>query len=175
MKRVALLLLLSISACHSGTKGGSVSNPEYKELQKEEIFNDVEPTVAESRKAQLTAVTIQSRDELPARKTKVKLNGEIFNAESRNLYKGARVFNVLMSEFGLLKGTFVVVTRADTAECNLEHYQSKLIAKNTFRLTPIATDSSLVYLYQQLKKEGRFSVVEIEVDYSKQKPTPSSY
>jgi hypothetical protein len=175
MKRVALLLLLSTSACDSVTNGKSLSNPEHKENEKEEILTNVEPSMADSRKTQLTELTIQSKNELSSSKTKVKLNGEIFHAQSRNLFKGDRVFNVLMSEFGVLKGTFVVVTQADAATCNLDNYQSKLIAKNTCRLTPMATDSSLVDLYTQLKKVERFSVVEIEVDYSKQKPTPSSY
>jgi hypothetical protein len=175
MKRSILLLLLSVSACHSDTNDTSISNSEPLMSKEEVILHDVEQRSTERKKTQLTELNTQRNNELLTKKTSFKLNNEKFTAEKPVLYKGDRVYNLLMSEFGVLKGTFVVVTRADTTECYLEHYQSKLIAKNTFRLTPIATDSSLVDLYKQLKKVERFSVVEIEIDYSKQKSTPSAY
>jgi hypothetical protein len=122
----------------------------------------------ESQKIQLKELNTQPKSERLTKKTSFKLNNEKFTAEKTVLHKGDRVYNLFMSEFGVLKGTFVVVTQADVTELILENYKSELIAKNTFRLTPIATDSSLVDLYKQLKKVERFSVVEIEIDYSKQ-------
>jgi hypothetical protein len=168
MKRVALLLLLSTSACHSDTSDKPSDKTELVTSQEELRPHDAEQSENESHKIQLKELNTQPKSERLTKKTSFKLNDEKFSADNSVLHKGDSVYNLFMSEFGVLKGTFVVVTRADTAECNLENYQSKLIAKNTFRLTPIATDSSLVDLYKQLKKVERFSVVEIEIDYSKQ-------
>lgn len=167
MKRFILLLLLSVSACHSEIHDTSISNSEPLTSKEEVIFHDVELSSAENKKTQLQEFNTQRNSELLTKKISFKLNDEKFTADKTVLHKGDSVYNLLMSEFGVLKGTFVVVTQADTAEYKLENYQSKLIAKNTFRLTPIATDSSLVDLYKQLKKVEHFSVVEIEIDYSK--------
>jgi hypothetical protein len=175
MKRSILLLLLSVSACHSDTNDTSISNSEPLTSKEEVILDKVEMEPEESQKIQFKGLNALQGNELLEKKTSFKLNDEKFTAEKSVLQKGDRVYNLLMSEFGVLKGTYVVVTRADTAECHLENYLSKLIAKNTFRLTPIATDSSLVDLYKQLKKVEGFSVVEIEIDYSKQKSTQSAY
>ena len=168
MKRVALLILLSTSACHSDTNDKLLTNTEPAASKKEVIAQDIGKSAIESQKTKLKELNIQRSNELFTEKISFKLNNEKFTAEKTILHIGDRVYNLLMSEFGGLKGSFVVVTLVDATELIFPNYKSELIAANTFRLVPIAADSPLVELYNQLKKEKKFSRVEIEIDYSKQ-------
>jgi hypothetical protein len=168
MKRVALLFLLLTSACHSDTSDKPSDKTELVISKEEVMSHDAEQSKNESQKIQLKELNTQPKSELLTKNTSFKLNDEKFSADNSVLRKGDSVYNLSMSEFGVLKGSFVVVTRVDVAELILENYKSELIATNTFRLVPIVTDSSLIVLYQQLRSAERLARVEIEIDYSKQ-------
>jgi len=97
----------------------------------------------------------------------ISLNSEKFTLHSTKFSKGAKVYNIQMREYGLVKGTIVVVSIDKVSAAELLYPSVKVlqIAKNTFRLT-LEKSVELMPFYKSLIKSNRFSVVEMEVDYS---------
>lgn len=101
------------------------------------------------------------------------LNGELFTLEqTQKIIEGATVFNVSMKQYGLVKGSLVIVTpltqtSTDIVRLGLDNTLVE-IAANTYRVTP--NDRSRLYsLYQQLAANKAIEVVELEIDYSGKK------
>lgn len=94
------------------------------------------------------------------------LNEQKFELQTDKLTNGAKVVNLLMSETGTIKGTFVVIVKK---LASLTSYNNTAnineIAKNTYRLTPKEGVDLLSY-YKSLLAAKQFERVEIEIDYS---------
>lgn len=180
MKRVTLLLLLSTAACHSDMNDKQQDNAELLIIKKNAVSqasasNKAPLQQGDTQETGKHSLTILRESELLTKKMNITLNGEKFTSTKSILRKGDNVFNLSMSEFGVLKGSFVVVTRADTRKLILENYSVELIATNTFRLVPMVTDSALIELSKMLNSRSDFSSVEVEIDYSKQSPMLDTY
>ncbi|NQZ80502.1 MAG: hypothetical protein HRT52_05745 [Colwellia sp.] len=100
-------------------------------------------------------------------KASITLNGEKFILNSAQFGKGSKVYNKQMGEYGLIKGTIVVVGIDKVSADELLYPLVKVIqiAKNTFRLIPEKA-VELMPFYKELIKSKLFSVVEMEIDYS---------
>ena len=94
-----------------------------------------------------------------------RLNERKFTSSTDILMKGSPVSSPTMSEDGVLKGGFVVIT-TKTTEQLFPGYQVKKIAKDTYQLTPLKAQANLYVLYLDLLDNGDFSRVEIEIDFS---------
>jgi hypothetical protein len=96
----------------------------------------------------------------------ILINEQKFELLSEELLKGAKVYNFLMSQAGIVKGTFVVIT---SNVDRLSHFDNTVeineIAKSTYRLTPEKNVDFLGY-YDLLKEAEQFTRVEMEIDYS---------
>ncbi len=101
------------------------------------------------------------------------LNERKFTSSTDVLMKGSPVSSPTMSEYGILKGGFIVITKKNTEQL-FSGYQVKKIAKNTYRLTPLKAQENLYVLYLDLLNNGDFSRVEIEIDFS-QPFNPQNY
>jgi len=103
----------------------------------------------------------------------ITFNGEKFSLHSPSFSKGSKVYNMQMGEYGLVKGSIVVVNlkKESASELQYPSVEVKQIAKNTFRLIPAET-IKLMPFYKKLITSKRFSVVEMEVDYSPIKVAP---
>jgi hypothetical protein len=95
----------------------------------------------------------------------LSFNGEKYLYDGKNLRKGSEVRNIYMSEKGRVKGTFVIVAKAEKILTIAVKSQTK-IAKNTFRLVPQQTDDLMTFYHQLLLNKSIVSV-ELEVDYSR--------
>lgn len=96
----------------------------------------------------------------------VMINEQKFELQSDELLKGAKVFNFLMSQSGIVKGTFVVIlNNVETLSRFDNTAEIKEIAKNTYRLTP-ENDANFSEYYKLLQKAKQFQRVEMEIDYS---------
>ncbi|ABI40213.1 hypothetical protein Shewmr4_3142 [Shewanella sp. MR-4] len=91
-----------------------------------------------------------------------QFNERQFTAHTARLVKGTVVYDTQISTFGLLRGSFVLVSKSDLAALS-SSFGIERIADNTYRLTP--SDSSLLLL-DILKRLQKFGQVELEVDYT---------
>ena len=97
----------------------------------------------------------------------IAFNGEKYIYEGEKLRKGSRVRNIHMSEYGTVKGTFVVVAKTGKT-LDLAFKRKTKIAKDTFRLLPAKTDD-LITIYNDLLLNESIAIVELEVGYSGKK------
>jgi hypothetical protein len=96
----------------------------------------------------------------------VMINEQKFKLQSGELMKGSKVFNFLMSQSGIVKGTFVVITNSVEALSRFESTAKIIeIAKSTYRLTP-EKDADFSEYYKLLQEAKQFKRVEMEIDYS---------
>ncbi len=102
------------------------------------------------------------------------INGEKFTSENNLVQKGSSLFNITMAQSGIVKGSFVVITKQGTALTTeiTQAYSSARIAIDTFRLVP-NKEQDLMPLYRQLQNIDYISRIELELDYSRlnKKPT----
>jgi len=140
----------------------SLEPTESTEIKEEELSQVADEAVRKSKKELSTQVFDRNKN----KSKNVMINKQKFELQSDELIKGAKVFNFLMSQSGIVKGTFVVIinnletlSRFDnTAEINE-------IAKNTYRLTP-ENDANFSEYYKLLQGAKQFKRVEMEIDYS---------
>jgi hypothetical protein len=94
------------------------------------------------------------------------LNEQKFELQTDKLTNGAKVVNLLMSETGTIKGTFVVIVKNLASLTSYDNTANiNEIAKSTYRLTPEEGVELLGY-YKSLLAAKQFERVEIEIDYS---------
>jgi len=94
-------------------------------------------------------------------------NKEKFELLSPVAEKGAKLFNLSIHEYGIMKGSIVVVVD-NTSPFKTAYFSEVLItkiAKDTYRLTP-DTKLELMNLYKTLNNMPEFKVIEMEIDYS---------
>ncbi|MBA6362224.1 hypothetical protein H4J56_06475 [Colwellia sp. BRX8-4] len=100
------------------------------------------------------------------------LNEQKFELQADKLTNGAKVVNLLMSETGTVKGTFVVIVNNLASLTSYENTANiNKIAKSTYRLTP-GEGVDLLSYYKSLVVAKQFERVEIEIDYSGQVGRP---
>lgn len=100
----------------------------------------------------------------------IRLNNEKFKLLSPNVTQGAKVYNILMKEFGIIKGSIIVVTIDSALPLTIK---GSKIAKQTYRLYP-TKKSSLYEFYKEFDKDPKYSTVELEIDYSPINTAPAS-
>lgn len=114
-----------------------------------------------------TKKSVVVNDSLTFSKTySYRLNDMKFTSKADVLMKGSPVSSPIMSEDGVLKGSFVIITTKETGQLSSDYRVNK-IAKNTYRLTPLQAQANLYVLYLNLLKNADFSRVEIEMDFSR--------
>jgi hypothetical protein len=130
------------------------NNPDIVEIEKLSLEKDKKRKLAKYLKER-------------SYKRSIMLNGEKFTLHSDTFGKGSKVYNRQIKEYGLIKGSIVVVSRKPTYAKDLQYPMVEVveIAKNTFRLRPEKT-VELMLFYKNLIRSKRFSVVEMQVDYS---------
>ncbi|MDO6679593.1 MULTISPECIES: hypothetical protein [unclassified Shewanella] len=95
----------------------------------------------------------------------VAINNEKFITDNVVIKTGQSLFNMQMNDYGVVKGSFVIISTV-TPQWLESDFSIDNIAKETYRLAPHSADEDLYAWYKQLAKDVRFSVVELEVDYS---------
>lgn len=156
MRFITLTAILVFTASCSSDE----VNKEPQVLNAKSVIQDLDkrdPTVSKESLPRIKLSTNGS--------TSYELNGEKFIVQDKILSRGLRVFNPNMSEFGALKGTFVVQT-VESIEPFTNQFNVEEIASQTYRLTPLSNKADLLPLYRALQGEKQFSTVEIEIDYS---------
>lgn len=97
----------------------------------------------------------------------IKLNAEKFEYLGGPIKKGTPLYNLTMASTGIVKGSFVAVTKADkplnTLPIALKEQQK--IAKSTYRIVPVKGDN-LELIYRLLLANSNLKQVELEIDYS---------
>lgn len=175
--RLAALMVVSLTAC-SDTQENKEQNVEELKIEKKSAISEHKLVKVINKEDQLTLVkdkVIESEgadsgvkvfERLKVKNNNILLNKQKFELISEKLIKGAKVFNLTLSEPGTVKGTFVVISNNaekltsfdSTAEINE-------IEKNTYRLIPKEGVDFLKY-YKSLLGKKQFQRVEIEIDYS---------
>ena len=118
-------------------------------------------------KSKITALKgIEKNIEKPTSlgKKTISFNGEKYIFDGKKLRKGSKVRNINMSESGRIKGSIVVVVKADET-LDVPFKSKTKIAKNTYRLIPAQTDD-LMIVYKELMSNKSITIVELEVIYS---------
>lgn len=166
MKKNSVLI---ISLCLSALIA-SCSQSEHKEEVKSDDFNtkimtstnenDIDKSIRATKKE------LEKKD-MPRTitgKKSITLNGEKYIYTDEKLQKGSEVRHLNMSEFGTVKGTFVVVLKAgEVLDVSFKH--TNKIAKDTYRITPSQADD-LMTAYNQLLVNKSIARVELEIVYS---------
>lgn len=149
----------NITQTVSTTEQKSVSNNEHEALQ----LTKKDPRIKQEGKVVDKNLIDKS---LPTKNKYLSINKEKFELKSAELKKGAKVFNLLMSEAGTIKGTFAVVTKGSAALKEIKHTREiNKIAQKTYRLTPEDGVSFTGY-YKFLLSLEILELVEMEIDYS---------
>ncbi|MBA6263932.1 MAG: hypothetical protein V7780_05580 [Colwellia sp.] len=172
---VALLVMASLTACSdtpdekkqeidglkNDTTLGATKQKSVLEINKET------PKLVLKDKAIKSDQSGQFLENIQYKKNNVlMINKEKFTLRSESLTKGAKVFNILMSEPGTVKGTFVVIVNEGEKSVNIDNTaEINEIAKNTYRLTPKKGVEFLKY-YKLLLSAKQLQQVEMEIDYS---------
>ncbi|OUS28795.1 hypothetical protein A9Q98_07155 [Thalassotalea sp. 42_200_T64] len=155
-----LALVIAISACSEVTETNKKATSSTDSAQTKQTTNSAtEITASRSKDKTEHSLAID-------KPRSVTINNKKFQANTI-IQPGARVFNLLMGEFGRVKGSFVVTTKdqmlADSDNFMLATITA--IAANTYRITP-QKQTNFMEFYQQLQYDKRFRVVEMEIDYS---------
>jgi hypothetical protein len=159
-KTILTSLLLLTTAC-SSDKVDDIQNPNAMPVETSTSMSVVQEPKSISKSKDLVVV----KDSPSLNKThSYKLNGQKFTSNTDLLVKGSPVSSPTMSEVGVLKGSFVIITKK-IVQLPLG-YQVDKIAKETYRLTPLDTQDGLYALYSDLLKNANFTRVEIEIDFS---------
>ncbi|RTR40717.1 hypothetical protein EKG38_02035 [Shewanella canadensis] len=156
MRFITLTAILVFTASCSSDE----ANKEPQVLNAKSVIQDLEKRDATVSEQSLSRLKLSTNGS-----TSYELNGEKFIVQEKTLSRGLRVFNHSMSEFGVLKGTFVVQT-LESIESLTNQFNVEEIASQTYRLTPLYNKADLLPLYRSLQGEKQFSTVEIEIDYS---------
>lgn len=159
----------------------SCSQSEQEHTEVSSSKNSDEKTLKSIKKAQIdkskfvTKEGLQENIERPEFLTNrtISFNGEKYLFEGKKLQKGSKVRNIHMSEYGTVKGTFVIVAKAGTT-LDLSLISKTKIAKDTFRITPAKTDN-LMTIYNELILNESIAIVELEVGYSGKKRIMAEY
>lgn len=162
MNKTILTSLLLLTASCSSDKVDDIQKPNATPAETStSVTVEQQPEVA-NRSKELITVT----DSSSATKThSYRLNGQKFTSNTDALIKGSPVSSPTMSETGVLKGSFVIITKK--ADPLPSGYRVDKIAKDTYRLTPLKAQDNLYVIYSDLLKNGDFSRVEIEIDFSR--------
>jgi len=145
-----------------------VSTQEITSKQKKSLKTDVE-----QKKIALISEEIRKNTQLKS----VSINGEKFTTQENKIIAGSEVFNLLMGEYGKVKGSIVIVSRnINKDEMKFRYSLSSVIgiAKNTFRIIPLENEA-LFTLYKTLSLEQEMETVELEIDYSGEVTQAKSY
>ncbi|QBG35356.1 hypothetical protein [Litorilituus sediminis] len=170
---LALSLVTSLIACMPTEKASSTveANKEQAQDSKDNKESQEIPDVVvrdSAMKANKVAKPIVG-------KKTISFNGEKFEYNGGLVTKGTKLFNFLMAEHGMVKGSFVVVTKANTKLNTLpvELKAKAKLAKDTYRIIPLK-GGNLQATYKQLKANKQLLQVELEIDYSP-KPTVAEF
>jgi hypothetical protein len=102
----------------------------------------------------------------------VSINGEKFLYEGK-LEKGTQVRNIHMSEKGRIRGSIVIVVNPGETLSLAFNNQTK-IAKDTYRLIPEKTED-LMTIYKELMQNKSITIVELEIDYSRENSRKATF
>ncbi|RTR35010.1 hypothetical protein [Shewanella atlantica] len=162
MKKAMLSTLLILTASCSSDKINYANTAKSTPMGTSVSTINTEQQEAISRTKKSGAV----KDSLTFSKTySYRLNDMKFTSNADVLIKGSPVSSLIMSEGGVLKGSFVIITTKEAGQLSSDYRVNK-IAKNTYRLTPLKAQANLYALYLNLLNNDNFSRVEIEIDYS---------
>lgn len=162
MKKAMLSTLLVLSTACSTDKIDKTETPSVMPVE-----TSTSTVITKDEAVNKKKLLITEQDKKTQNKTySYRLNDQKFTSNAKVLVKGSSVSSPIMSESGVLKGSFVVITTAKTESLST-HYKVNKIAKNTYRLIPIKNQTDLYNLYSNLLKNSELSRVEIEVDYSR--------
>jgi hypothetical protein len=182
---VAVLMIASLTAC-SDTQEDKKQHVEEKKVEQISDAAELKLDTEIIKKDELSLVVKneiikqanKESGKLVFEKIKLKkynnmmINNQKFELLSDKLIKGAKVFNLQMSQPGIVKGTFVVVVNNGNKLSHFDH-TAKLnkIAKNTYQLTPEKEIEFLRY-YKLLLGSKKFRKLEMEIDYSGENRRP---
>jgi hypothetical protein len=174
---LAALIMVSLTAC-SDTQENKEKNAEEQKIEKKSPLTEHKLVKVINKENQSTLVkekVIESEgadlgvkvfERLKAKNNNILLNKQKFELLSDKLIKGAKVFNLVLSEPGIVKGTFVVISNNTEKLTNLVGtVRVDEIEKNTYRLTP-KEDVDFLQYYKSLLGQKQFQTVEVEIDYS---------
>lgn len=162
MKKAMLSTLLILTASCSSDNVDDIKTPNST-LTETSVSTSITQQ-AESLSRTKKPVTVKD-DKTFSKTYRYKLNGQKFTSNTGTLIKGSSVASPMMSESGVLKGSFVVITTKKADQLPSDHRVNK-IAKDTYRLTPLKIQANLYSLYSDLLNNSDFSRVEIEIDFS---------
>lgn len=164
MKKYVIALVISGLSIACSKQADTEINADLIQAEKPQSLSEK----AESVENKLTDNKTIKRlsDTLPTKEKKVVLNGEFFKVENPlGLIKGSQVFNMAMAQYGVIKGSIVIVTKLDVSALTPDS-NSQVIASNTYRIIP-KDKSQLLALYKRLSSNEDIEIVELEIDYSK--------
>lgn len=167
---IGVCLSVLIVSC---SQSESEKVPENKKSVQEPLKPINEEITNKNKVEMLKRLKENIAKETPIGVRTITLNGEKYLFEGEKLQKGTQVRNIHMSEFGTIKGTFVVVLMEGvTPDLSFKHKEK--IAKDTFRLTPAKADD-LMTIYKELLVNKSIVTVEMEVSYSGEKSGTATY
>ncbi|WP_206486466.1 hypothetical protein [Thalassotalea sp. G2M2-11] len=171
IKVLLVAMLVTVSGCN-------VENANREQISKDSQSKEMKtPSPQQSALVQDASEII---DRIPSDKLSkypITINGEKYIAETAQLTKGSKVFNLLMREYGTIKGSVVVVTNALNQTSLKQHFNLASvveIAKHTYRLYP-KDDAKVYSLYQSLVSDNVIERSELEIDFSGETSSAEKY
>lgn len=97
----------------------------------------------------------------------VMLNGTKFKLINNKFEPSMQIYNISLHEFGMIKGSFVLVV-SNTGSIDKSRFKEVTkIADKTFRVW-FTNDVELLSEYKKLSQDANFSAVEVDIDYTAQ-------
>ncbi len=188
LKTIGCALLLLVGCGDDVDNETKVQTPTKaaQEQQVEDITDSEVKDIAEvmTKVEELSLMTEEKKTLIEQRlsgnlaKTRsITINSEKYTSEATELVKGSKVFNVLMGEWGKIKGSIVVVSpKLQQEQLSQQFSLSSIenIAQDTYRLTP-TEQKSLYGLYKALLALNSIKQVELEIDFSGESPARETY
>lgn len=163
MKKYLIALVISGFSIACSKQADTKVNSDLKQAEKPQQLSEREAPVENKLTDNKTIKRLS--DTLPTKEKKVVLNGEFFKVENPlGLIKGSQVFNMAMAQYGVIKGSVVIVTKLDVSALTPDS-KSEVIASDTYRIIP-KDKSQLLALYKRLNSNDDIEIVELEIDYS---------
>lgn len=164
MNKYLIALVISIFSIACSKQADTKVNSDLVQAEKPQQLSEREEPVENELNDNKTIKRLS--DTIPAKEKKVVLNGEFFKIEnSLELIEGSQVFNMAMAQYGVIKGSVVIVTKLDVSALTPDS-KSEVIAANTYRIIP-KDKLQLLALYKRLSSNDDIEIVELEIDYSK--------
>lgn len=156
---VTLVLSLFALGCNTPDKKAEESSKNIveKDIKKDKLIK--QETSSDS------PISLAKKELLKQKRSSITINNTKFKLVDHKFETGSQIYNLAMNEFGVVKGSFVLVVISESNFDKDRFLKVVKIADDTFRVWP-KNGVTLSSAYQKLTEDKNYSTVEVDIDYT---------